>query len=387
MGSAQHKVTKPQSAPSHFRLLRTGEDALGAMLHAIGAARQSIRLETYIYTASPVGEKFRAALVEARRRGARVQLMIDALGSATLSASFWDPLIEVGGEFKWFNPLSLRRLSYRDHRKICVCDDQIAFTGGFNIAPEYEGDGIIKGWRDLGMEITGPLVAELAETFDTVFERADFRHKRFQRLRKNRSSIIRVRQNSHLLLSGPGRRQGTIKRVLIQDLAKARHVSLMSAYFLPTWRLRRELLRVCQRGGTVRLILAGKSDIVLSQLAGRRLYARLLRHGVQIYEYQPQILHGKLFIMDETVYAGSANLDTRSLTINYELLVRVVDSALAAKAREIFEGDLKFCRRIERTTWRKSRTFWNKLKENWAYFVLARLDPYLAQRQLKIWRR
>ena len=367
---------------SSFRWLRTGEEALNAMLAAIGAARESVRLETYIFGVGRVPGQFREALELAARRGVKVQVLIDALGSLNLSDAFWEPLRQAGGEFTWFNPLSLKRWSYRNHRKMLVCDKALAFIGGFNIADEYSGDGVARGWRDLGLEITGPLSGELAESFDSFFARATVRHKRLQILRRAPNQVSRG-QNWELLLSGPGRRHSELKRSLAEDLVRARSVQMICAYFLPTWRVRRELQRVCRRGGRVQLILAGKSDVALSQLASRRLYRTFLRAGVEIFEYQPQILHAKLFIMDDVVYAGSANLDVRSLRINYELLVRVSDKSLADEAREIFEDDLRHCRRIDPGSWRQSRTFWGKLKEEWAYFVLARIDPYLARRQFK----
>jgi cardiolipin synthase len=109
----------------------------------------------------------------------------------------------------------------------------------------------------------------------------------------------------------------------------------------------------------------------------------LLRAGVEIFEYQPQILHAKMFILDNVVYAGSANLDIRSLRINYELIVRISDPDLTTEAQSIFQADLEQSQRIDPVTWSKSRSFWAKLREDWAYFLLARIDPYLAGRQLK----
>src|SRR5207247_484829 len=131
------------------------------------------------------------------------------------------------------------------------------------------------------------------------------------------------------------------------------------------------------------LILAGKSDVAISQLASRRLYRLLMRSGVEIYEYQPQILHAKLFIFDDIVYVGSANLDVRSLRINYELIVRIEDQKLSSEAAQMFDNDLRHCRQINPETWKKSRNLWSKLKEDWAYFVLARIDPYFAGRQMR----
>jgi len=367
---------------SGFRWLRTGAEAFGAMLDAIESSKVSIRLETYIYEDGPIGEKFREALVKARQRGVQVQVLVDAFGSVRLSTSFWDPLVKARGEFAWFNPVSLQRWSYRDHRKMLICDQAVGFIGGFNIAEAYNGDGVTRGWRDLGLQISGSLAEDLARSFDVFFARATMKHKPLQRLRKALNRIT-TGQNWKLLSSGPGRHHGDLKRTFTADLKFARSVKIISAYFLPTWRLRKELMQVCKRGGKVQLILASKSDVVLAQLASRRLYRSFLRAGVEIFEYQPQILHAKMFILDDIVYAGSANLDIRSLRINYELLVRISEPEVAAGARTIFDADLEHSKRIDASTWSKSRSFWGKLREDWAYFVLARIDPYLAGRQLK----
>ncbi len=359
------------------------------MVAAIDAARESVCLETYIYTAGTLGERFREALVRACRRGARVRVLVDALGSFSLPAGFWNPLRAVGGEARQFNPLALNRLGIRDHRKLLVCDEQAAFVGGFNVAPEYDGDGVSSGWYDLGVNVTGPVAAQLAAAFEDMFDRADFQHKRFVRLRQFRAKKTVLTPDEQLLLSGPGRGRSPIKRALRGDLARAQDVQIIAAYFLPTWRLRRQLSRVARQGGSVELILAGKSDVLVSQLAGQSLYRRLLRAGVKIYEYQPQILHAKLIIIDDVVYVGSANLDQRSLNINYELMVRFENQELAREAREVFARTLRYCRPIGLAEWRKSRTFWRRLKQRWAYFLLVRIDPYLALRQwraLPVWR-
>ncbi len=372
-----------ENTPSAYRWLRTGKEALAGMLSAITAAQKHVRLEMYTFAASPLGEAFRDALVEARQRGARVEVLLDGIGSLNLSESFWEPLTRVGGEFRWFNPLQLGRLIYRNHRKLLVCDDRFAFIGGINIAPEYQGDGVTHGWRDLGLRITGPLVVELAATFDDFFGRANSKHGLLLRLRRSRADKNTRGEDWSLLLSGPGWRHTSLKRTLAKDLATARRVQIICAYFLPTWRIRKELRGVVRRGGRVELILAGQSDVALSQLASRRLYRLFLRAGVDIHEYQPQILHAKLLIVDDIVYVGSANLDARSLNINYELQVRLAGPDIAAEAREIFAADLRHSRRIDRESWAGSRNLWTKLLEEWAYFLLGRLDPYLARWRMK----
>ena len=368
-------------ASAAVKLFCAGDELFLEMLDAIGAAQSSVFLEMYIFLDGHLAERFRAALVDARQRGARVKVLVDAIGSIELSGNFWEPLERAGGQVRQFNPVALRRVWIRNHRKLLVCDERIAFIGGFNIALEYEGDGVTRGWRDIGLRLEGPLAAQLAESFEDMFVRADFRHKFFPRLRRLGAKKIVERDEGRILFSGPGRGQNPIKRALCDDLAGARDVKIIVGYFLPTRRLRRALARVVRRGGRVQLILAGKSDVPLSQLAARSLYRRLLNRGIEIFEYQPQILHAKLVMIDDAVYAGSANLDQRSLQINYELMFRSRNPQLAAQAREIFAENLKNCRRIEPELWRKSRSFLERIKQQLAYWLLVRIDPWIARLQ------
>ena len=366
---------------STFNWLCTGDEVFPAMLEAIDAATKSVCLEVYVYQDSPVGIRFREALVRAGKRGVGVRVLVDAVGSYFLPAHFLDPLRSAGGEVRQFNPVTLKRLIIRNHRKLLVCDGRVAFVGGFNIASEYEGDGVKSGWCDVGLKIEGALVAQLESSFDEMFGRADFRHKRFMPLRKSNAKKVVALPKEQLLFSGPGRGRNPFKRALHADLKRAKNVQMIIAYFLPTWRLRRELMRVARRGGKVQLILAGKSDVLLSMLAAQGLYRRFLKGNIEIYEYQPQILHAKLMVVDDIVYLGSANLDTRSLRINYELMIRFENKTIAKEAREIFSKNLRHCHRVTPEEWLKSRSFWRKLKQRWAYFLLNHLDPYLARRQ------
>jgi len=349
------------------------------MLAAIEAAQGAICLETYIYSPDSLGEKFREALIRARNRGVRVRVLYDALGSMSLPSSFWEPLRKAGGEVRQFNPLVLNRFGVHDHRKMLICDERVAFIGGFNIALEYDGDGISSGWRDLGLKLEGPLAGQLRNAFNEMFERADFEHTGLKRFKDYKAKKAVIAPHEQVLLSGPGRGRSPIKHALRRDLARAQNVQIIVAYFLPTWRIRRSILRVAQRGGRVQMILAGKSDVLLSQLAGQSLYRRFLRAGVEIHEYAPQILHAKLIVIDDVVYVGSSNLDQRSLNINYELMVRFENKEMAEEAREVFYSTLKHCRNITFEGWIKSRGLWRRLKQRWAYFLLVRIDPLIAR--------
>ena len=194
--------------------LRTGDEVFPAMLAAIDTARVSVCLEIFIFASGPLGQRFRETLIRAQLRGARVRVLIDAFGSRGLPGNFWEPLQAVGGEARWFNPAALMRWSLRNHRKLLVCDRQVAFVGGFNIAHEYEGDGVHVGWHDLGLELEGPLAAQLAVSFEAMFARADFRHKRFTRLRRFPVDKSAIWPSEQIFFSEPGRGHNPIKLAL-----------------------------------------------------------------------------------------------------------------------------------------------------------------------------
>ena len=368
-----------------LRWLNNGLVVFPAMLDAIHSARISIRLEIYIYTNGKLGRQFLAALLAAAQRGVRVRVLVDAFGSWELANKFFAPLLAAGAEVHFFNPLRLWRFGVRDHRKLLVCDEAVAFIGGFNIADEYDGDGVTRGWCDFGARIESSALAKaLTLAFDELFALADFHRRPLLRLRSfKRKRKTQAKPSEELLLSQPGRGTSPFQAALHHDFARARHVRIITAYFLPTHRVRRYLLRTVRNGGRVQLILAGKSDVLISQLAARSLYHRLLKAGVEIYEYQPQILHAKLIISDGITYVGSSNLDIRSLNLNYELMLRLEDKAIAAGAREIFEHTLKHSRRIEPGTWHQSQTWWQRWQYRWAHFMVARIDPLVALRQFR----
>jgi len=363
-----------------YRWLMTGDAAFEAMLRRISTAKHSLRLEMYIYEEGRIGDVFRSALLQARDRGVSIHVLIDALGSQSLPEQYWTKFIAAGGIVRRFNPLELRRLPIRNHRKLLVCDGTTAIIGGFNIASEYEGDGVVRGWRDIGMELQGPIVQALELSFDQLFNRAGERPKRFARFRKaQHPPAIEAEGGCRLLLGIPGRGAGAIQTSLLQDLAKARNVRLMVPYFLPGTRLRLAIQRAARRGNRVQLIVPGRTDVPISKLAAESLYTRLLRSGVEIYEYQPQILHAKLFVLDRGVYVGSSNLDTRSLHLNYELLVRLEDTPSRIEAEAYFESALQHSKRVQHREWSRGRSLWTRMRERWAWFLLARVDPWVAR--------
>lgn len=361
----------------------TGHAFLEAMLHAIGAARASVCLETFTFRDSEIGRRFRNALTAAARHGVRVRVLADAFGSFGLRRDYFDELESAGGAMRWFNELRLASFSFRDHRKLLVVDDALAFVGGCNIAPEYDGDGITAGWRDGGVEVHGPVAAVLATEFDRQWERAVGWRWQFP------AGGLRLRGTGEVeaLFIKPGFGRNPLRDALRGDLAAAKDVAITSAYFLPSHRLRERLAQAVARGTRVRVLLAGKSDVRLMQLASRSLYRRLVNKSIEIWEYQPQVLHAKLIIVDDILYVGSSNLDPRSLRINFEIMLRIRNAVLAAEARRQFEADIaERSVPITREMLRHQRSWWDRLKQRLAYWLFARLDADVAALKLQAWR-
>ena len=365
------------------RWLRNGVATFAALATLIAGARESICLETYLVRPGVPALTMLAALLAARARGVRVRVLYDAFGSEGLPPGFFAPLEAAGGEVRVFSPARRLRLAFRDHRKLLVCDARRAIVGGHNIGPEYTGDGVTHGMLDLALQIEGPIAALLAVSFEAMCALAPMNREAIGAFRATVRTLPTGTGAVSLLTSGPGWRAGHLSRVLRMDLTRSRSVHCMSGYFLPPTRMRRALRRCVAEGGQVQLLLAGKSDVPAARYAAEHLYGKMLAGGARLYEYQPQVLHAKLFIVDETVYVGSCNLDRRSLNVNYELLLRLEWPELAAQAHELFDSALAHSTEVPAAAWRGRRQWWERLRSSAAYWLFTRVDRFLARRPLR----
>lgn len=368
-----------------FEWLGSGRELLRAKLAAIEGAEREVQMEIYIFKPGGVGDRFREALVRAARRGVAVRLLVDAFGSNMLTPGYFAELETAGGAIKRFNQPSLATWSFRDHRKLLVVDGELAFVGGCNIGPEYDGDGVESGWRDGGVSVRGPVLDCLGREFNAQWLLAEEKQWRHRKVRKKRRRRVPCGAEVDALFVYPGFGDNPLRDAVAQDLRRARKIGICSPYFLPSLGLRREIASPERRGVDVRILLAGKTDVPLMQLASRSIYRFFLDHGVEIYEYQPQILHAKVLLLDDVVYIGSSNLDPRSLRINFEIMLRIRDPGLAAQAWRQFEADLARSRQWTLDELKGHRTWWRRLKQQVAYFIFARLDPRLAEGQLRRW--
>lgn len=308
------------SRPAHpgdtVELLDGGREAFPRMLAAIHAARASIYLE--VYTFSPVGwgARFLEALVAAALRGVQVRVIVDGWGSLRGGRMIAARLGEVGARVEIYNRfLSLFALRLRrDHRKILLVDDAVAFLGGINIADEYASD-TRDGFADLALEIRGEACVGLGK-----------------RLRKEK--VGPWPGPLHIYLSSESGGRKLRKRYLKAFAAAQRQILVAHAYFLPDRGLVRALRRAARRGVEVKLLLAGRSDVPFHHRATMSLYRKLLGAGVQIYEWTRSVLHAKAAIVDHRRFlVGSFNLDPLSLS-NLESLVELDDPDVVPRAEE-----------------------------------------------------
>jgi cardiolipin synthase A/B len=301
-------------APESVELLDGGEQAYPRMLLAIAQATRSVHLEVYAFAPSGVGARFVDALADAARRGVKVRVLIDGWGSARGGRAVAAALHEAGCSVRIYNRLLALLVGRfgRNHRKLLLVDEQVAFLGGINIGDENVGDGCHPGWADLALEIRGPRCAQLGHM-----------------IRREPHRFIDSWLRIHLCGLGGGWR---LRRRYLEAVASARErIHLAHGYFLPDHGVVRAIKAAARRGVRVRLLLAGRSDVPFARAATRSLYRRLLAAGVYIHEWNSSVLHAKVATIDGCrLLVGSFNLDPFSLA-NLESLVEVADSEVVAR--------------------------------------------------------
>ncbi len=340
-------------------VLREGAETFPAMLAAMTTAKKSICLEVYILAADQTAQRFKDVLLERARAGIAVRVMYDAVGSFGLAASWFDELLAAGAEVVAFNPIAVWRrkfrLSHRDHRKIIVVDDEVAFIGGLNIANEYAStaDGG-KGWHDMHCRVRGPAVLDLARLFRrTWLATGGVPYAAPQRASKAPdgpgASYARVIENSKL------RQRGAFRRAYIHVIKRAqKSVLIENAYFLPERGVRRALSLAVKRGVQVGIIVPGSSDVKMVQFASDYILRRLARAGCEILHWQGTMMHAKTAVVDgvwSTI--GSYNFDAQSRLNNLEVTVEVLDPVVGTEMITQFERDRPHCVRYDEAAWRR----------------------------------
>ncbi len=370
---------------NRLTLLTEGPERLAALIGLIDRASTSLRLLYYIYRDDTSGDLVRAALDRALDRGVKVALLVDGFGYAAPD-HYFDALVAKGLRFCRFHPTLGRRYLIRNHQKLALADAEASgrrvLIGGFNIEDSYFGTAEDGAWRDLGLMVEGEAAGRLAPYFDQLMGWAMMKGGKIRRLNR----IVRLHSETRGTLQwtfgGPTRGLSPWATATCRDLLAAREVEMIAAYFSPTWAMLRRISRVAEKG-RARIITAAKSDNNATIAAARHTYKRLLRHGVEIYEYAPTKLHSKLVILDDVVHIGSSNFDIRSLYLNLEMMLRVDDSDFAAMMRVYFERECASSTPITRTVHKQRSTLFNRIRWALSFFLVSSAD-YSVTRRLNL---
>ncbi|GBD95562.1 MAG TPA: cardiolipin synthase B [Nitrospirae bacterium] len=357
------------------KLLESGRETFQKILDSVSSAREIICIEFYIFKDDDTGKKLADLLKVKAKQGVRVYLLYDHFGSFLTSRGFWSDLkkagvnIRVSHPFKWSAP---RGYIYRNHKKLLVIDGKKAFTGGFNIADEYHGYFKKRKtlWRDTGIYLEGPIASTLLNIFRKSWAtwkgesiNCDVEHEALN----HGVPVIPIFANS-------GRARRKMRKLLIYSIKNAKEsIFLTTAYFIPGKRILRALIHAARRGVTLRLLLPGKSDVMPVLYAGRSYYTRLLKAGIEIYNYQGAVLHAKTTVFDGCwSIIGSANLDFQSLRRNEESNVGILDRDFSRQMVELFQRDIRNSLRIDTGAWVK-RPFYQKVLEKFFYLIIKKL--------------
>lgn len=379
--SAQAESERIRATVDGNRLeaLETGAERMTAILDVINGAKESLRLIFYIFASDEAGVRIRDALVAAARRGVSVRLLLDGYGSSDTDPKFFQQISDEGGDYCLFLPSYGRRYLIRNHQKLVIADEKRTIIGGANVETTYLGDDSEKCWRDLWVLIEGPAAKPASRYFDSLFLWTTTKGAKLRTLRR----IVNLHSQSEgpmqWKFGGPLSRKNRLPATLARELAIAKRFDLIAAYFSPPWSFLRRLGRLARRG-SARVITASKSDNEATIAAARHTYSRLLRRGVEMFEYKAAKLHTKLAIVDDVVHVGSANLDFRSLFINLEIVLRVDDADFAAAMRGYFERELRDSEHITPALHKKRATLWRRLKWTISYWLVTSMDYTVTRR-------
>lgn len=352
-----------------------GKPALDAMLEAIRAATHHIHLETFILRADATGEEFLEALAAKARQGVQVRLLYDAMGSHQVGHGRLRALLEAGGSSSVFLPMNLFRrrlqINMRNHRKITVVDGDIGFIGGLNIGDEYLGKVARFGfWRDTHLRVRGPAVADLQRVFAEDWNFASGERLTDPLDEGSARAYYHPRDTggpylAQVIESGPDRELKGIREIYFAAILNARRrVWIASPYFVPDAGLRDALRHAGYLGLDVRLLCQFRPDKWIPQFAAQYYWDEMLAAGVKVYQYTRGMMHSKVVLVDDDwASVGTANLDNRSLHLNFEVNCLIYGQQAVGELEEAFLGDLQTAIRLERHVF-AHRPFACRLLEN-----------------------
>ena len=341
-------------ANNQFELFIDGPQFYPAMLDDINAARHYILLEMYLTSPGQVSSRFFSALAAAAKRGVTTCVLLDDFGSRDITEAQRQQLRDQGIELAIYNPLATSKRSlmlFRDHRKLLVVDDRVAYVGGAALSDELDrADAPQHNWRENMVKIHGQNVLQWRQLFcDTWSSWSSFM------LTRQPTLVATHAQQRGRVTMTQGPRLLEIKRSFLNHVRSAKQrVWFCTAYFAPSRKLRASLCATAARGVDVRILLPGDiTDNNMARYLAQHYYAQLLASGVRIYEYQPRFLHAKVVLCDDWVSIGSCNVDRWNFLWNLDANQEILDSAFSTEVANMFTADFLSSREITSTDWRQ----------------------------------
>lgn len=350
----------PFTKTNSVEVLRNGDEIFPAMLQAIGEAKHRIDFLTFVYWSGNIAYRFARELSRKAEEGVEVRVILDSFGAAFMPEELHELMEKSGVEIEWFRPIphwKVWKTDNRTHRKVLICDGKVAFTGGVGIAEEWEGDARNpQEWRETHFRIEGPAVFGLhaafmenwIETGRPLSIESGWKNDAPQ---NNRDGVM-----VQVIRTSASVRWSDIVMLYQTLILMARHrIRVMTAYFNPDDVIVNLLKEAALRGVEVDIMMPGNHiDKRVARLAGEDSFRPLLEAGVNLWYYQKTMLHSKIIIVDDIVSCiGSANFNHRSMLKDDEINLVAISPVLAERLRGHFEEDLKYCERVDESSWKK----------------------------------
>ena len=346
-GSASRQIVEG----NEITLYHNGSKIFPALLDAIGGARESVHFSTFIYEAGNIPTRFAQAFAAAAERGIEVRIVLDRRGCKKIPRQLVASMRDAGCNVAWFRGIrwyNWVRYNHRNHRKLLVVDGKVAFTGGVGIADQWDGDADAPNhWRDSHVRIRGPAVLSVQAAFIDNWNEATgelpIRGSYFPPIDSEGESLVCPVQ------SNPVNATSAAQRSMAALIAGAtRRLWITNAYFVPSPPFLQALCAAKARGVDVKVLVPGRyQNQPAVGRASRRTWPALLEAGVELYAYEPTMIHAKIVVVDSAVSSiGSINFDPRSFALNAEFGIVALDTTLAARFEEAFGNDLRSARRV-----------------------------------------
>ncbi|WP_449443822.1 cardiolipin synthase [Ureibacillus acetophenoni] len=334
---------------NHVQIFTDGAEKFESLIEDISSAKDHIHIQYYIFKLDQLGQRILTVLKRKMKQGVNVRILYDEMGSRGLKKRQFKELIDLGGEVEVFFPSVLPlfnpRLNFRNHRKIVIIDGRIGYIGGFNVGDEYLGLNKKFGyWRDTHLKIEGSSVHPLQTRFLLDWNQAsnnniDYSEKYFPAIPQKGDVAIQI------VSSGPDADWPTIKNGYLKLLMSAkRYIYIQTPYFIPDSSFLNAVEVAILSGIDVRIMIPNKPDHMFVYWATYSYVGELLKAGAKVYIYEKGFIHAKMIVIDdEASTVGTANIDVRSFSLNFEVNAFIYNRTISHELAEIFERDIFDC--------------------------------------------